>query len=263
MKGFNVHNLLPGKERSLEKGSQRIGRIFYYFLDKRFELWYIPYSRYLQIRISGFNFVDKYWARFDKKDWNKIAGIGEAAAKLFYEKGYIETSIDDIADSLKMTKGGIYHYFKSKNEILYFVLDHYVDLFLQNLEQDLKKIGDPFSKIQFIISRHIDFYYEHLPEGKVLLHEVHCLLPKYFRVIAKKEKKYLDIVAGVLSDYFGKHIPKDQLTVITFCLFGMCNWIYSWYDPRGPVTPQKLAEIIYRIFSVGVRQLNEFKKMMP
>jgi TetR/AcrR family transcriptional regulator, cholesterol catabolism regulator len=206
--------------------------------------------------------MEKDWARFNKKDWNKIAEIGKIAAKLFYEKGYIETSIDDIAVSVKMTKGGIYYYFKTKNEILYFVLDHYVNFFLENLEKELKKINDPFLKIKFIISRHIDFYYKNLPEGKVLLHEVHCLLPEYFSVIAKKERKYLNVVAGVLSGYFGKHIPKDQLKVITFCLFGMCNWIYSWYDPKGPVHPQNLAKIIYSIFSVGVRQLNEFKKTM-
>ena len=204
--------------------------------------------------------MEKYWARFDKKDWSKIAKIGKVAAKLFHEKGYIETSIDDIAGSVKMTKGGIYYYFGSKNEILFFVLDHYLDFFLGNLEQELKEIGDPFSKIQFIISRHIDLYNKNLSEGKVLLHEIHCLLPEYFRVIAKKEKKYYTMAAEVLSDYFGKHIPKDQLKVITFCLFGMCNWIYAWYDPRGAVTPQRLAEIIYGIFSVGVRQFDEFKK---
>jgi AcrR family transcriptional regulator len=161
-----------------------------------------------------------------------------------------------------MTKGGIYHYFKSKNEILYLVLDHYVNLFLENLEQELKKFDDPFSKIQFIISRHIKFYNENLAEGKVLLHEVHCLPPKYFRVVAEKEKKYLNMVAGTLCDYFGRQIEKDQLKVITFCLFGMCNWIYSWYDPRGPVTPERLAKIIYGIFSVGVRQFEEFKKQV-
>jgi hypothetical protein len=137
-----------------------------------------------------------------------------------------------------------------------------VDFFLENLEQELKKIDDPFSKIQFIISRHIDFYYKNLSEGKVLLHEVHCLLPEYFRVIAEKEKKYLNIVAGLLSEHFGKNIPKDQLKVITFCLFGMCNWIYAWYDPRGPVTPERLAKIICGIFSVGVRQFGEFKKQV-
>lgn len=205
--------------------------------------------------------MEKYWARFKKKDRSKIAGIGEAAAKLFYEKGYIETSIDDIADSMKMTKGGIYYYFKSKNEILYFVLDHYVDFFLENLEQELKKIDDPFSKIQFIISRHIKFYNQNLYEGKVLLHEVHCLLPKYYRVIAKKEKKYLNMVAGVVSDYFfKKDISKDELTVLTFCLFGMCNWIYAWYDSRGHVTPQRLSEIIHGIFMGGVRKFDEFKE---
>jgi len=205
--------------------------------------------------------MEKHWARFNKKDWSRIAGIGKAAAKLFYEKGYIETSVDDIANSMKMTKGGVYHYFKSKNEILYFVLDHYVNFFLENLEQELKEFNDPFSKIKFIISRHIKFYNENLAEAKVLLHEVHCLPPKYFRVIAKKERKYLNIVAGVVSDdYFGKVVPKDELTVITFCLFGMCNWIYAWYDSKGPVTPQRLSEIIHGIFLGGLHQIDEFKE---
>jgi hypothetical protein len=79
-------------------------------------------------------------------------------------------------------------------------------------------------------------------------------------VIAKKEKKYYATLAEVLSDYFGKRIQKDQLTVITFCLFGMCNWIYAWYDPKGPVTPEMLSKIIYGIFSIGVRQFDEFKE---
>ena len=60
--------------------------------------------------------------------------IGHAAAKVFNKKGYMETNIDDIATAARMSKGGIYHYFSSKDEILYFILNTYMDIVLKDLE---------------------------------------------------------------------------------------------------------------------------------
>jgi hypothetical protein len=78
--------------------------------------------------------------------------------------------------------------------------------------------------------------------------------------LLKKEIKYYEIVASVLSDVWGGHIEKGKLTVITFTLFGMCNWIYSWYNPKGAITPQELSEIIYQIFTKGICGDNILKK---
>jgi hypothetical protein len=58
----------------------------------------------------------------NKKEQDNKAKIGRVAAKLFKEKGYSETRVDDISNVAKLSKGGIYHYFFSKNEILYFKL---------------------------------------------------------------------------------------------------------------------------------------------
>ena len=189
--------------------------------------------------------------------------IGKTAAKLFNDKGYLETSMNNISYATKISKGGIYHYFNSKNEILYFILTNYLDLGLQNFEQELQNNTEGFSKIQFIISRQIELYIKNISECKTLLHEVHNLPPKYLKVIAEKEKRYFQIVSGVLSDFLGYHIGKSQLTAITFSLFGMCNWIYSWYNPEGPITPQELSEIIYNIFSKGVSSYRQLKNSEP
>ena len=125
----------------------------------------------------------------------------------------MKTSIDDIAYAAKISKGVIYYYFSSKDEILYFILNNYIDLFLKDLEQELKEIEGSFSKIKFIISRHIGYYVKNLPECKTLLHELHCLpLKYYYKVIVGKEIKYYKIVAGLLSDFLGEHIQKDKLT---------------------------------------------------
>ena len=190
--------------------------------------------------------------QLDHKKLEKASAIGKIAAALFNQKGYLETSMDDISIAGQLSKGGIYHYFSSKHEILYFISTNYMDLLLKDLEQELKKIDGSLSKIKFIIFRHIDTYTKYTSEAKTTLHEAHLLPPHYFKIYSGKEKKYYRIVADVLSEVIGGPIPKSRLRVITFTLLGMCNWIYHWYKPKGHVSPSELSEIITNIFSKGI-----------
>ncbi len=192
--------------------------------------------------------------RFDTADpiqTRKIWKIAKVAAELFGTKGYLETSMDDIAAVAKVTKGGVYHYFRSKGEILYFICSTYVDLDLENLEQSLAGIEETVEKIKFIIFRHIDHYTTHEYGAKTLLNEAYCLPAKYYRQVKEREKQYFDIVARVLSEYLGPRAGKDTITALTFTLFGMMNWIYSWYDPRKSVKPKELSSLIFEVFTKG------------
>jgi TetR/AcrR family transcriptional regulator, cholesterol catabolism regulator len=188
----------------------------------------------------------------------KSLKIGKAAVKLFNRKGYLQTNMEDIAAAAKMSKGAMYYYFSSKDEILYFVLSNYMDLILHDLESGLQKIKEASSRIQFIISRHIDLYTTNLAEAKTLLHEVHCLPHKYYKTIAAKEREYYRIIGNVIAEFLGGQtsINKAKITSLTFLLLGMCNWIYWWYDPKGDVASEDLSEIIWTVFLKG---LNEFK----
>lgn len=188
------------------------------------------------------------------RNLKRVTRIGNVAAKLFNTKGFLQTTMDDITTAARFSKGGIYHYFSSKDEILFFVLDRYLNLVLQDLEHNLEEIEAAREKIQYIISRHIRLYTKNPAEAKTLLNEKYCLPPKYRRKIDRKERQYFQIVRKVLVIFFaGKQkLPGSRITVITFLLFGMCNWIFSWYDPRGAVTPEALSEIIWKIFLNGV-----------
>jgi AcrR family transcriptional regulator len=195
--------------------------------------------------------------QLNEKRSEKILGIGKAAARLFNENGYLETSMDEISDASGLSKGGTYHYFSSKNDILYFILMNYMDLILKNLEEDLKGIEGSFGKLQFVISHHIELFTKNVPESKILLHEAYFLPTKYLRTVAEKERKYFRLIADVLSGLLGRRVSKGQLTVITFTLLGMCNWIYSWYNPEGPITPKELSDIISCIFFKGISAYQE------
>ncbi len=193
--------------------------------------------------------------RFDSagpRQSKRIMNIARVASELFGTKGYLETSMDDIAAAARVTKGGVYHYFGSKPEILYFICSTYVDLDLENLEQSLAGIEGSIEKIKFIIFRHIEHYSTHEYGAKTLLNEAYCLPPKYFKRVKEKEKQYFRIVTRILSEYLGPQTKKDTVTAGAFTLFGMVNWIYHWYDPRKSLKPKELSGLIFEIFTRGV-----------
>ncbi len=190
--------------------------------------------------------------KLSQKKWDKLVSIGKAAGKVFIQKGYLETSLEDIAAAIGMSKGALYYYFPSKVEILYFIISTHGDRVLGDLEKELKQINDCFSKIRFFISRHIRLYIESMDESKIFVNEKNYLSPKYFKTVKENEKKYYQIAHGIIADCLGDRVTKGELTALTFSLFGMLTWTYSWYDPQGVVTPQELSEIIYGIFAKGV-----------
>ena len=188
----------------------------------------------------------------EEKEFDRKCAIGRAAAKLFDQKGYLETSLKDISAEAKLSKGGIYHYFSSKHEILFFVLDNYMDQLLNGLEEELKKIPDNASKVRFIMFRHLKLYNTKVPEAKALLIDARNLPSKYFKVIAKKQKQYALVLTDVLSDLLESGISKNKLKAISFTAFGMCNAIMYWYDPDGPLSLEELSNICYDIFMKGL-----------
>jgi TetR/AcrR family transcriptional regulator, cholesterol catabolism regulator len=188
----------------------------------------------------------------DPRQSKRIMKIAKIAAGLFGTKGYLETSIDDIAAAAKVTKGGVYHYFRTKGEILYFICSTYVDLDLENLAESLARIEDPVEKIRFIIFRHIQHYATHEYGAKTLLNEAYCLPSKYYKQVKARERQYLQIVTQVLFEHLGPGTEKDLVTALAFSLFGMMNWIYSWYDPRKSLKPDELSNLVFEIFTKGV-----------
>ena len=187
----------------------------------------------------------------DQKQLKRVNAIAKASAELFSTKGYLETSIDDIAAAAKTTKGGIYHYFASKTEILYLICSTYIDLDLGNLEQSLSVLGNSADKIKFIISHHVEHYTNHAYAAKTLLHESYNLPPKYLKEVTARERRYYEIVSGVISDFLGPEARKEVVTALSFTLFGMLNWIYKWYNPKGGIKAKELSQLIYEIFTGG------------
>jgi len=181
--------------------------------------------------------------------------IVQVASRLFSEKGYLATTMGDIVATAEASKGGIYHYFGCKEDILFTILDDYMDLVLNGLEEEIGSAPTPEAKIRRIIRRHIDLYATHLHESKVLLNEARALPPVKLQIILDKERRYYEILSKVLESYLGGELDHRRLAPTTFILFGMMNWVFSWYDPDKEVSPAELSELISNIFTCGAKAL--------
>ena len=186
------------------------------------------------------------------KSDKKVVTIANAAAKLFSSKGYVATSMEDVAAAAKISKGSIYYYFSTKDEILDYILSTFMDAVLENAGHDLQEIDDPEERIRIMILRHVTTYTGDMYLARTLMQEAHNLPAAKHRKIKVKEREYFRIVFGALSSYLNDEADKDLLTVLTFNLLGMCNWLFSWYDPKKNISPEQLARLIFDTFMNGL-----------
>src|SRR5881275_2583711 len=82
--------------------------------------------------------------------------ILRTAARLFQQRGYHATSMNDVASALKLSKGGLYHHFQSKDEILFNLMDHAMDITQERVIDPVRSIADPERRLRMLIRLHID-----------------------------------------------------------------------------------------------------------
>jgi len=183
--------------------------------------------------------------------------ILRAAARLFQEQGYHATSMNDVAAALKLSKGGLYHHFQSKDEILFQIMNHAMDITQERVINPARSIRDPEERLRTLIRLHIDVVLSVRDrEITVMLHENHPLPPALRRRINARKKDYIHFVEGVIADVQRvKHSkPVVDPKAAAFALLGMVNWIYQWYKPEGSLREEDLVRQYTEIFLAGAFQ---------
>src|SRR3989440_3600963 len=163
-------------------------------------------------------------SRYDQK----LELILRTAARIFAEKSYHSTSMRDISRATGVSLAGLYHYCKSKEELLFLIQDHCFGRVLERLEQRIRGIVDPFEKLRIFIDNHLSFFAANMAEMKVLSHEAESLEGDLHDRVSTKKDKYARLARKILREIQEHEHAKTQidLTVATYALFGMMNWIY-------------------------------------
>ena len=183
----------------------------------------------------------------------KLEFILRNAARIFAEKNYHSTTMRDISRATGVSLAGLYHYCKSKEELLYLIQDNCFGRVLERLEERLDEVNDPMSRLHIFIDNHLSFFAANMAEMKVLSHEAESLAGDLRTDVSTKKNKYTALARSILKDVQAQ--PSDaseiDLTVATYALFGMMNWIYNWYDPQGKLKVSELVDNVTRLFLNG------------
>ena len=188
-------------------------------------------------------------SRYDKK----LEHILRTSARIFAEKSYHSTSMRDISRATGVSLAGLYHYCASKEELLFLIQDHCFGRVLERLEERIKTVSDPLEKLRILIDNHLSFFAANMAEMKVLSHEAESLAGDLHNHVSTKKERYARLARKILRDIQennGKS-PGVDLTVATYALFGMMNWIYNWYDPGGKLSVHQLVDNMTRLFLSG------------
>jgi len=183
--------------------------------------------------------------------------ILRTAARLFQQRGYDATSMNDVASALKLSKGGLYHHFQSKDEILFHIMSHAMDITEEKVINAVRGISDPEDRLRMLIRRHLNVVLSVRDrEITVMLHENHPLPPPLQKRINARKKDYIHFVENLIAEV--QRLKRTNGVVspraAAFALLGMINWIYQWYRPDGTLLGEDLVRQYTDIFFAGAFQ---------
>lgn len=174
-----------------------------------------------------------------------------AAVKVFADKGFHATSMRDIARESGLSLAGIYHYVTGKTELLFLIQDRCFAQVITGARAAVAVELTQPERLRAFIRHHVEFFTGHMAEMKVLSHEEDELNGTMRAQIRRRKREYVSLLLDLLEQVSGSAVNRQ---VAAYALFGMMNWIYTWYKPSGQVTPSRLADDMTQLFLNGFLQ---------
>ncbi len=199
----------------------------------------------LPVEKPGDEMVD---SRFDRR----LATVLRYAARIFCEKGYEGASMRDLSRAAGMSLAGLYHYFDSKEELLYLIQKHTFQTIIERAQERLKDAKGAEQRVRIFIENHLEYFLANKDAMKVLTHEDETLKNGRGAEIRAIKREYYRICLELLEDLRSEKGLQFSGRLAVLGLFGMINWIYTWHNPRVDLNAKELAEEMSNLFLCGV-----------
>jgi TetR/AcrR family transcriptional regulator, cholesterol catabolism regulator len=173
---------------------------------------------------------------------SRRAEICRAAARIFRDKGFDATAMSDIARALRMTKAGLYHYFPSKEAMLFEIMTFGLERMEEEVIAPSAAIRDPENRLRQMLLQHARIITR--AEGVVaqLFHEQRALPAHMRKVINDQERRYFHLVRETLKELKAAGRLRDvELSIAALSLIGMVQWMPRWFRPDGRLTIDQAA----------------------
>ncbi len=153
--------------------------------------------------------------------------------------------MNDIVENVGTSKGGFYHHFTSKDELLFVIHDAFISYALEKATIATNTYQTPTKKLQAIVNDFVkvfDLYKSHIA---VFYQESNYLQPKYKKLIKRKRDQFKNIIIAVIDEgkkrgEFRRDIPTD---ITSMAILGMVNWTYKWFKRDGSKTIDEISDV--------------------
>jgi AcrR family transcriptional regulator len=194
--------------------------------------------------------------RPNKERWERRRDeVVDVAARLFAERGYHPTTIDDLVEATGLTRGGLYHYISGKHDLLSQIHRRFIDPLLEQAEQIAAAGHPPEQTLRLLGEALMTDIATYTDQVTVFLHEWRIIQnDPAWADIRQARKAFEGVIEQVLRRGIQEgvfEIADVRLTVLAF--LGMINYSYQWYSSSGRVSPTRLANTFMDICIDGIR----------
>ncbi|OYD76712.1 transcriptional regulator, TetR family [Burkholderia sp. YR290] len=182
--------------------------------------------------------------------------ILDLAAEKFAQTSYPSTSMADLAAASGTSKARLYHYYESKEAILFDLLDRYTKrlmLIIAEVEGASQRRGlterETFAElIRAFLSEYETSHSRHV----ALLNDVKYLVEAQREIILNRQRDVVAAFARQLARAYPESVARENQTALTMMVFGMINWTFTWLKPGGPMGYREFAEQVVAIVDHGL-----------
>lgn len=176
------------------------------------------------------------------------------AARLFSERGYHGTSMQDLGQALGIQRGSLYAHIGSKEELLFDVVEEGAERFLARGEEALAAGGSARDRLRALLVGHVETATQHLEASTVFLNEWRYLSPELRDPIQVKRDRYEAMARqiveqGVATGEFRRDV---DVRFAAMLVLSAGNWTYTWYRPGGDLSPTEIGERFAELVTRGL-----------
>lgn len=190
-------------------------------------------------------------ARPQSPDYDKRReAILAAAAHLYARRGFSGASVADLANACRTSKSLIYHYFPSKDDILYAAMAAHLDALVAAAEE-ATRTGSAEAKLRALTHAFMRLYAGAQDSHKVLLNELDNLPPARRAEVVAKQRRIIGAVEALVREI--RPDAGELGLPLTMLFFGMINWTHTWFRPGGAVNADALAKLAVDVMLGGAQ----------
>ena len=182
----------------------------------------------------------------------KRAAILREAAVLFATRGFDRTSMTEIAQALGVSKALFYHYYRSKDDLLFDIIQSHLIELVEAAEEADDNSLPPDARLHAVVVAIFECYRDADARHKIQINHLGQLPPEQQSELKGFERRLVRVISDIVTA-INPALPPDFVRPVTMSIFGTLNWKYMWFRENGRVSHADYAALVTRMFVAAIR----------